>query len=322
MNRPVAVYTDIIEIDPRPGVELLEGAGFEVRILGSSDAEDIARVAADADALLIGYSPLNRALLERLKRLRIIATQSAGIDTVDIEAATERGIWVANVPAAATEEVATHAFAMTLSLLRGLPFLDRSVRAGAWDGTGESLRRLSDVTVGVIGLGRIGSRFAELLDPVVGRVVGFDPFAAGSGGVEKMSLDEVLEVSDVVSLHVPLTDETISLLDGSRLGQLPKGAFVVNVSRGGLIDHGALLDLIDAGHLGGAALDVLPNEPPTSGDRVVGHPRVLITPHAAYLSDRAARDYVLHQARNVIGWHRDGAPECAVNAPNQVTTVS
>lgn len=320
--RPVAVYTDVEEIDPQPGIDLLEAAGFEVRVAGSTDADVVAGLAADADALLIGYSQVDRELLERLPDVRIVAAQSVGVDTVDIEAATDRGVWVANVPAAATEEVATHAFAMVLSLLRGLPFLDRGVRGGRWDGTGEPLRRLSDVTVGVVGLGRIGSRLAGLLDPVVGRVVGFDPFLDEADGRELLELDELLAVSDAVSLHLPLTADTALLLGRTRLGRMPRGAFVVNVSRGGLIDHDALLDLVDSGHLAGAALDVLPQEPPEPGSRVVGHPRVLITPHAAYLSDRTARDYVLQQAENVVRWHAHGAPNHAVNVPTGTTTTS
>lgn len=312
MNRPIAVYTDIVETDPQPGIDALEEAGFEVRVADTADPDAIAAIAEGADALLIGYSPIDRELIARLSNLKIIATQSVGFDMVDAEAATERGIWLTNVPAAATEEVATHAFAMAMAMLRGLPFLDRDVRAGIWDGTRERLRRPSETTVGVVGLGRIGTRFAELVRPVVGRVVGYDPFQAGPEGVEQLGLDEVLEVSDVVSLHMPLTDDTHQMLDRRRLALMPGGAFVINVSRGGLIDHDALLEMLDTGRLGGAGLDVLPQEPPQPGDRIVGHPRLLLSPHAAYLSASTERDYVLHQAQNVIRWHTEGRPDSAV----------
>ena len=321
MNRPIAVYTDIVETDPQPGIDALEEAGFEVRVADTADPDAIAAIAEGADALLVGYSKIDRPLMDRLVNLKIIATQSVGVDMVNAEAATERGIWVANVPAAATEEVATHAFAMTLSMLRGLPFLDRAVRAGIWDGTREKLRRPSDTTVGVIGLGRIGTRYAELILPVVGRAVGYDPFQAGPVGVEQLELDDLLRISDVVSLHMPLTDDTHQMLNGRRLELLPDDAFVINVSRGGLIDHDALLDLLDSGRLGGAALDVLPQEPPPAGDRLTTHPKTLLSPHAAYISAAASKDYVLHQAQNVVSWHRRGVPDFAVNSPHQATTA-
>ncbi len=317
VQRPVAVYTDIVDTDPQPGVTLLEQGGFEVRIARSADHDVIASLAEDADALLVGYSPVDRALLQRLPRVRIIATQSVGVDMVDVLAATAHGAWVANVPGAATEEVATHALAMTLSMLRGLPFLDRAVRAGRWDGNDEVLRRPCDVTVGIIGLGRIGTRFAELVRPMVRRVVGFDPFLLPPATTEVLNLDGLLAVSDVLSLHVPLSQDTAHLLNRERLRRLPAGAFVVNASRAGLVDHEALRELLDSGHLAGAALDVLPQEPPRPDDPLVAHPRTLLTPHAAYLSDQAARNYVLQQAENVVRWRRDGVPASAVNVPSR-----
>lgn len=315
MTRPLAVYTDTVDTDPRPGIELLENAGFDVRVAGSADPAVIAHLAADADALLIGYSKVDRELFESLGNLKIVATQSVGVDMVDTAVAAERGIWVTNVPAAATEEVASHAFAMTLALLRGLPFLDRDVRAGIWDGTRQDLRRPSETTVGVLGLGRIGRHFAGLVKPVVGRVVGYDPFQSAPEGIDQLELDEVLRTADVVSLHVPLATDTVQLLDRDRLKVLRQGAFIVNVSRGGLIDHESLLELLDSGHIGGAALDVFPQEPPLPGDRLIDHPRILLSPHAAYLSAASARDYVLQQAQNVVQWQLGGRPMSAVVTP-------
>lgn len=315
MTRPLAVYTDVAGTDPQPGIELLEAAGFDVRVAASADPDVIARVGEGAQALLIGYSPVNAELLDRLGELRIVATQSVGVDMVDTDAAAERGIRVSNVPAAATEEVATHAFSMALSLMRGLPFLDRDVKDGRWDGTTERLLRLSRATVGVVGLGRIGSRFAGLLRPAVGTVLGYDPFLDAPDGVEAVGLEELFARSDLVSLHLPLTEETAGLVSAARLALMPRGSFLVNVSRGGLVDHVALADALDSGQLGGAALDVLDVEPPAAGDAMVGHPRVLLSPHAAYLSAESARDYVLQQAENVLAWHRNQAPETPLNTP-------
>ncbi len=315
MSSPLAVYTDVDGTDLQPGIELLEAAGFEVRVANSSDPDVIAKVAQGAQALLIGYCVVDEALLERLEGLKIVATQSVGVDTVDLAAATKRGIWVANVPGAATEEVATHAFAMALSLLRGLPFLDRSVQAGQWDGTTERLLRLSGVSVGVVGLGRIGARFAKLMGPTVGTVLGYDPYLPAPDGVQAVGLDELFTRSDIVSLHLPLTEETTALVNADRLALMPRGSFLVNVSRGGLVDHPALARALESGQLGGAGLDVLAVEPPAAGEAMLGNPRVLLSPHAAYLSEQSARDYVVQQAENVLTWHHRQIPEHPVNSP-------
>lgn len=299
---PVAVYTDVVDVDPGPGIELMEQAGITVRVLDTADPDEIARGAHDADALLIGYSVVDEALLGRLNRVRLVATQSVGVDTVDLDACRRRGIAVSNVPAAGTEEVAAHAFAMSLAMLRGLPMLDRQVRDGGWDGTVEQLRRPSEVTVGVLGLGRIGRAYIEYIKPVVGGVLGFDPYAEAPPGVAQLDLDDVIRRSDLLSLHLPLTPDTADLIDEARLSLLPPGACIVNVARGGLIDPEALIRHLDSGHINGAALDVLASEPPAHNDSMIRHPRVLVTPHAAYLSASSARDYVLEQARNVVAF--------------------
>jgi D-3-phosphoglycerate dehydrogenase len=309
---PVAVYTDIVDTDPRPGIELLEAAGFTVRVARSPERADILASAQDAEALLLGYARVDRELLRELPSLRIVATQSVGYDMVDIDACRERGVWLTNVPAAATEEVAVHALAMSLALLRGLPHLSRDVRAGLWDGTRHDLRRPSEMTVGVIGLGRIGRRFADLVRPIVGRVVGHDPHVREAEGVEWLGLEDLLRTSDLVSLHLPLTAATRGILDETRLALLRRGAMLVNVSRAGLVDHDALHARLEDGHLFGAALDVLPVEPPPAGDLVVQHPSALVTPHAAYLSTTSRREYVVHQARNVVEWHLRGRPLTSV----------
>jgi D-3-phosphoglycerate dehydrogenase len=316
--QPLAVYTDVVDVDPAPGARLLEDAGFEVRVLDTADPERIAREAPEAAALLIGYSPVGAALMDALPGLAIVATQSVGFDMVDVEAARARGIWVSNVPGAATEEVAVHALAMGLSLLRGLPFLDRSVRDGGWDGAAEPLRRPSEATLGILGLGRIGRRLGGLARGIYGRVIGHDPLlpaAAWPGDVERVDLGELLPAADVLSLHLPLAAGTERMIDAAALARMRGGAFLVNVSRGALIDERALLDALDSGQVGGAALDVLATEPPAAADPLPRHPRVLVTPHAAYYSDRSAAAYVVDQARNVIAWRQDGRPRDAVVTP-------
>lgn len=308
MTAPVAVYTDVVDTDPTPGVRMLEEAGIEVRIARSADPNTIAAVAADAEALLIGYSPVTRELLSRLPRLRLVATQSVGVDMVDLDACAERGVTVAHLPASATEEVASHAFALSLALVRGLHTFDRSSRAGEWNATNAQLARPSTLTVGVLGLGRIGRSFADYARGIYGRVVGYDPWVDTVAGVEMMNLTDVLTRSDIVSLHLPLTAETRYLLNAERLALLPHGARVINVARGALIDPEALRDALDRGTLSGAGLDVFEHEPPRPDDALWHHPRVLATPHAAYLSPQSLTDYVVHQAENVREFFATGRP--------------
>ncbi len=299
-GRPVAVYADIVDLDPAAGVRRLQQAGFDVRVLESADPAVIVNGARDAQALLIGYAPVTEAMLAEMPDLRVVAAQSAGLDTVDLVACRARGVAVRNVPGAATEEVAAHALAMSLALMRGLPFLDREVVGGRWDGSGHRLLRPSELTVGVLGLGRIGASYARMVAPLVDRVVGYDPVAEAAGGVDQLSLEGVLATSDLISLHLPSTDATRGMFDSALLARMRPGALLVNVSRGDLVVPEALLAALDDGRIGGAALDVLPQEPPSRGDALVAHPRTLVTPHVAYLSAASARDYVVQQAQAVL----------------------
>ncbi|MFD7732436.1 C-terminal binding protein [Kitasatospora phosalacinea] len=311
-GRPLVVFTDHDDLDPAPAVALLAGAGFDCRTADAPDPDAIVRAARGATALLVGYATVDAALLDRLPALRLIATLSAGYEQVDVAAARARGIVVCHLPGAATEEVAVHALAAALALVRRLPQADATVRAGGWSREFAELpRRASELTVGVLGLGRIGAAFAALAAPLFGRVLGHDPRPAATArrtAAHPVGLDELLAASDVLSVHLPLTDATRGLLDATRLARLPHGAVLVNTARAGLLDHTALLAALDTGALAGAALDVLPEEPPAPGDPLRRHPRLLLSPHSAYRSDATLRAYVEHPARNVIAWHRTGTP--------------
>lgn len=314
-----AVCRDLDELDIEAGVRMLESAGWDVVRLTADDPETIAREAADADALALGYARVDAALLARLPRLRVIATASMGVDMIDMDAATRQGVWVANVLGAATEEVATHALALALAACRGVVSYSRSVRDGAWDLEAAPMqRRLSERTLGLVGLGRIGTALAERAAPTFGRIVGYDPLLpehVATPGVERMGFDDVVAAADVLSLHLPLTPESAGLVDEAVLASMPDGAVLVNVSRGGLVDRAALLRALDEGWLAAAALDVLDVEPPPAGDALVAHPAVIVTPHAGFRSDAAMADYVRLQAENLLAWQEHGRPATPVNDP-------
>jgi phosphoglycerate dehydrogenase-like enzyme len=317
----IALYTDPEGADLGDGTRLLEAAGFRVVIADvHSEEEVIARLAHfQPEALLVTYAPVTERVFASAPWVRMVSCASVGVDCVDLEAAERRGIWVSNVPDAATAEVADHALALSLALSRHLAFYDRHVREGGWsyEATGVP-RRLSDLTLGVLGMGRIGRRLTGLARPIFGRVIACDPFvdlAEWPRDVERVQLTACLQASDVVSLHLPLTATTQGIINTGTISEMRDGAYLVNVSRGGLIDESALLNALDRGKLSGAALDVTCTEPPAPSDPVRHHPRILVTPHAAFYSPRTVSRYILRQAENVIAWARDGRPGTPVNSP-------
>lgn len=324
-ERPLAVYTDVDDTDPSIGIRLLEEHGFEVRVLGTRDPEAIIEGSRGAVALLPGYAPVTREVIEALPELRIVPLMSMGFDYVDLEAATERGVWVTNVPGAATEEVATHALAILLSTVRQLPFYTASANPLDWnDRALTAPPRLSETTLGVIGLGRIGRELVRLAAPLFGSVIGYDPMLPDTAevraeldslGVRRASLDEVRASSHVLSLHLPLTPETERMVDTEFLSAMPRGSVLVNVSRGALIDNDALVAALDSGQLSGAALDVLDQEPPEPGHPLLGRDDVVLTPHIAYFSARTEVEYVRIQAQNAVSLLETGAPDSPVNRP-------
>ncbi|UNK71190.1 C-terminal binding protein [Microbacterium sp. H1-D42] len=323
--RPLAVYTDVDDTDPGPGIALLEAHGFEVRVLGTRDPHEIVAGARDAVALLPGYASVTREMIAELPNLEVIALMSMGFDYVDVEAAAEHGVWVTNVPGAATEEVATHALAIMLHSIRQLRFYLASATPSGWNERApKAPPRLSEQTLGIIGLGRIGRELARQAGPLFGRVLGYDPLMPDTAevradlerlGVQSAGLDEVRGAADVLSLHLPLTPQTERMVDAAFLSGMPAGALLVNVSRGALIDEHALAASLDAGHLGGAALDVLSAEPPQPGHPLLGRDDVVLTPHIAYFSERTEIEYVRIQAQNAVTLRETGSPESPVNRP-------
>lgn len=307
MSAPVAVITDVTDLDVAPAVEILESAGFEVHVLALDVDPTIPDAARGAVIALAGYAHLGRAFFDALPDLRYIGTASAGTDMVDAAIARERGVHVQPLVGVATEEVATHALALLLAVERDLAPTAAAVAAGAWSESYTALpRRLSERTLGLYGLGRIGARLAELARPLFARVIAHDPYvSAAPAGVDALvPLPDLFAASDVLSLHVPLTAETAGVIDAAALAALPAGATLLNVSRGELVDAAALASALDAGHLRGAGLDVLGGEPPASDDPLRSHPRAVVTPHVAYLSDRSLEGYLRQPALSAAAWWR------------------
>lgn len=269
---------------------------------------------------LVSWAPVTAADLERLGSLRVIATPSVGVDHVDVEVATRRGVWVCHVPDYCVDEMADHALALLLALVRGVVELDRSVRAGVWSASAAgALRRVCDVRLGVIGFGRIGRALASRARALNMDVAAHDPFVPDSEiaaeGARPLGLEELLRASSAISVHVPLTEETRGLIGAPEIALLPEGAYVVNVSRAGLVDTAALLEALESGCLGGIALDVLETEPPTSDAPAPVAPRLVVNPHAGWYSERAEELVDRRAAESVLDVLEGRRPRNAVNAP-------
>jgi D-3-phosphoglycerate dehydrogenase len=299
-----------------PDVELersiLEDAELELVEAQCRSEEDIIEAGQEVSALLTQYARITARVMDELPELRLVVRYGVGYDIVDVRAARDRGVWVANVPDYGTEEVAVHALSMALSLLRHLPLYDRDVKAGRWHSTSTGpLYRLKNSTLGVVGLGRIGGTFARRASPWFGRTLGCDPYLeedAWPGGVERASLEEVFSGSLVVSLHPPLTEETKGFIDRGLLERMPEGSYLVNTARGGLVVMEDLLRALEEGPLAGAALDVLPQEPPPRDHPLLSNPNVILTPHAAFYSLEAEEEVRRKAAQNVVAWAREGRP--------------
>lgn len=264
-----------------------------VRALGGSAGEIVA-TAREAEVILAGSLPkFTSGVLRELPLLKAIVRFGIGVDNIDRREAKQRGIAVANVPDYCIPEVATHTVALILVAARRLLPASQSVREGRW--AVDAIRPLPPCeaqTVGLMGFGRIAQQVAARLRPFGFRVAAVDPAANANAAqalkVDIVSLGSLLETADILSLHVPLTSGTRHLLSGETLALMKPGAYVVNTARGGLIDEQALLLALNSGRLAGAALDVFEVEPPGTDQPLLHHPRVIVTPHIAWYSERAA----------------------------------
>ncbi|MFE6234219.1 C-terminal binding protein [Cellulosimicrobium sp. NPDC057862] len=315
--------------------DTLTAAGLRaVRAAARTEDEVIAAVeqaAADGpapSALVVQWAPITARVLDAVAGpggVRMVSRMGIGYDMVDVAAATERGVAVANTPTYCIEEVASHTVAMILTLDRGLVAYDRALRAGTWAPTAQHAARLSSTVVAVIGYGRIGSEVARSARALGYHVLVHDPFvdaqAVAADGHEIVGLDEAVARADVITLHAPLTDTTRHLLDARTLAAAKPGVRVVNTCRGPLIDEDALADALASGHVGSAALDVYATEPLPADSRLRTLDNVLLTPHAAWFSPEAMQDLPVHTARNAVDFLA-GRPVASIVNPDHARALA
>ena len=316
----VVAVTDHVFPDLDQEREILGAEGHELRFgTNATTPEEVATAVAGADAVLNCYAKMPGDVIRGLTACRIIARYGIGLDTLDMDAANEMGIVVTNVPDYCIDEVSDHALSLALSLARGVALLDRKVRSGSWTPTdARPLHRIRGRTFGLVGFGRIARALAVKAAALGYQVVTTDPYvpddAIRQAGAEPLTFEALLGRSDVVSLHVPLTDESHHLIDAQALAAMKPGAILVNTSRGPLVDADALRASLEAGHLGGAALDVLEREPPSADDPLLRRDDVVITPHAGFYSEESLRELQRKAVEQVVEVLAGRRPPYAVNA--------
>ena len=296
---------------------ILEECGAELILCNCATSADIARECAEADAVLLDLAPMDANAIKALKKCRVISRYGVGVDNVDMKTATECGIQVTNVPDYCMEDVSDHAIALMMACMRNVALRDRLVRAGRWNIQAPSYR-LAGKTMGVIGAGRIAR---ALIRKVGGfgfqEIVAYDPFISAEDlariGVRKVEFSELLAVSDIISLHLNLTDETRGIIDEKAIAQMKETAMLINVSRGGLINDAALIQALKGQKIMCAGLDTHGVEPVPADSEYIKLDNVVLTDHAAYNTVEGVMELKTKAAKNVLAVLEGKAPAYPAN---------
>ena len=273
----------------------LEKVGAEEIVLPRMEGDELIENARDGDGIIDMDSQITRRVMEAMGNLRVVLRTGVGVDVIDVEAATELGIAVVCVPDLWIREVANHAFALLLACNRRLLKLDSIIRSGGWVPViPPPVGSIHGETLGIVGLGRIGRALSARAKAFEMEVIAHDPYLPGEvfeqAGVESVSFDGLLRRSDYVSVHSPKTDETTHLFDDAAFAKMKPTAYLVNTSRGPVVDQSALVRALEDGRIAGAGLDVLEREPPPKDEPLLGMENVILTPHSSYYSDAAIKE--------------------------------
>jgi len=297
--------------------EILAEINAVVRVGHCKTEEDIIRLGSEMDGLLVSYVPIRKKVIENLHKCKVIVKYSVGLDNIDLEAATQKKIYVANVPRYCVEEVSTHTLALLLNLVRKISKYDQSVKRGSWDPlVGDPIFRLENRVLGIIGFGNIGKTVAEKFRPFKLSIIVYDPFVnsklISEHSAKKVKLETLFRQSDYISLHCPLNEYTEHLIDFKEIEIMKKGVFIINTSRGEIINLKALYKAIKDEKIAGAALDVLEKDPPFLTD-IMNTDKIIYTPHVAWNSVEAETELRKSAAQEVKRVLEGGRPLNLVN---------
>jgi D-3-phosphoglycerate dehydrogenase len=315
MPRFKVLITDYAWPDVTIERDTLAEIDAELVVAPAGDAATLAKLAADCDAIMTNWAKVPQSVIEACKNCKIVSRLGIGIDNIDVAYCKSQNIPVTNVPDYCLIEVAEHALAQLLSLSRKIAFYHHETMNGRYVlQAGPKLRRIEGQTLGIVGLGNIGRKLAEKALGLKLKVIAYsrsrkDPMP----GVEFVEIDELLQRSDYVSLHTPLTKDNKHWLNADKFKLFKPTAYLINTARGGLIDHAALQVALDAGQLAGAALDVQEVEPPDLSQPPYNDPRVVVTPHAAFVSEESLQNLRSRVAKQVAARLTGGTPENIVN---------
>lgn len=293
---------------------------IELDLQPTLSAEEILAVIGDYDALLVrSRTQVTASLLQAGKRLRVVARAGTGVDNIDLDAATQAGIIVVNAPTGNTIAAAEHTVAMLMALARNIPQADAHIRAGNWQRARFLGVEVEDKVLGLVGLGRIAQEVSRRAQGLGMRVVAYDPYVtseyAEQRGVSLMSLDALLQESDFVTVHVPLSPGTRHLIGAAELARTKAGVRILNVARGGIIDEAALVAAVESGHVAGAAIDVFETEPLAADSPLRTHPNIILTPHLGASTVEAQERVAVNAAQQVVDVLCGRPARYAVNAP-------
>ena len=296
--------------------QIFRDAGIELIEAQCRSEDDVIRAAQGCQALLVQYAPVGDKVFAACPQIGLASRIGAGYDTIDAVAAERHGVWVANSPDYGVGEVSLHALAMLLDRIRSLTRYDRDIHSGTWHYTSvPAIPRAQNLTVGVLGLGRIGKRFAHYAQPIFKRVIAHDPYLIDGDFpqyVQRVGLEALFEQADAISIHCLLNDGTRGLVGEALLSRMKPGSFLVNTARGAVVDIDGLVRVLATGRLAGVGLDVLPVEPIAAGHPLLSDPRVLLSPHAAFYSAESEVELRRKAAVNIVSWMRTGRPDYPV----------
>ncbi len=314
----IVAITDYVFASLEPERRVLAPLGVELRPAQCKSEEEIIALTQEADAVLNCYAKMTARVIENLNCCKIIARYGIGVDNVDLAAASKARILVTNVSDYCIDEVSDHALALLLALARHVAAADGAVKAGAWDVVARAgIRRLRGQTLGLVGFGKIAKALASKVQPLGMKVLVYDPYVEAElisrYGAEAVSLDRLLAEADAISIHVPLSSETRNLIGERELALMKSAAFLINTSRGGIVDEQALAAALKEGQLGGAALDVLSVEPPPPDHPLRQAPNVILTPHLAFYSRESVIELQTKAAQEVARALKGEPPRSPVN---------
>ena len=317
-NNWKVLITDYVWASIEPERQVLAEVGAELIVAETGDEPELQTLAPTMDGILTCWNPVREPVITAAKKCQVIARYGIGLDNIDVDAATEQGIVVTNVPAYCMDEVSDHAMGLLLACARKIPRFDRAVRNGTWDqNIGPEMHRIRGKTLGIVGFGRIGQAIIPKAK-AFGLTVNVcsprtDPKRIQQHGAQKVSFQELLTTSDFITIHAPLTQETEHMFSDAEFRAMKPTASLINTARGGIVDTAALTTALRNGDIAGAGLDVLETEPPNQNEELLTLDNAVVTPHAAFISEDAILELEVTAAKCVAQVLTGQLPESVVN---------